>query len=188
MNFESILICTAISAIFIAVKSYFEYKTKKRELVEANDTKIKEINDWYSEVEEWEAEVQIRENNLALTLGSIQQSIVNQQQALFEINEKNRNFQDLMKANEEIVKRNNVYLFAIQTQEIQMIDQLKKLAGMISGILYGDEDNYPKMQSYLYDINLSIVDMEQSFQNRFKLSTRDFKNRDKAKGTDFSLN
>jgi hypothetical protein len=178
----------AVISIFFGIKSYLDYKTKKNELKERVEEMEQNYNSDYEELDKWSAEVAEREKAIVETCGNINQAMLQQQQNLSEMAIQKQNMDFLIKQNEGVVKRNNVYLLSIQAHEASLIDRYKEIARILSGMIYEGKDSFLEIQKYLLTINTGIVNMEQSFEQRFKMTPNEFKNTKKNGNTDFSLN
>lgn len=183
-----LVINVAVISIFFGVKSYLEYRGKKKEFSERRQEMEDNYNSDYEEINNWEKEVSEREKRIVETCEQINQSMYQQQQNLTEIMNQKANMDFLIKQNESVVKRNNVYLLSIQAHEASLIDRYKEIAGILSSMIYEGKDSFVEIQKYLLTINSGIVNMEESFQQRFKMTPHEFKNTKKNGSTDFSMN
>jgi len=184
-----ILVCNiAVASIFFGVKSYLDYKRKRKECEANYFYDCQELDREKVELNEYRTQVDERERNIMDAYSNMQQMVYQQQQNLSEIAIQKKNMELLINENKRVVKSNDVFLLAIQAEEAKQIDKYKEVAGILSGMIYEGKDSLVEIQKYLLTLNTGIVNMENSFRRRFKMTPNEFKNVQKNSNTDFSLN
>lgn len=145
------------------------------------------LNDYQQVLDDYREQLLDREQELDQKEMSIKTAYEFQGQEKLQLDMQAQNLIAILKNNEGILKSNQMYLYGIKEQMINMIDDYRKASKLMSKVLHGD-DNYEKNMDHLMDMNLKIVALEDHFISNFKMTPQQYRQNRKINSTDFSLN
>lgn len=145
------------------------------------------LNQYELSLEELKNELTLRQNELEQERMNLRSAYQIQGEERMQIDQQRQFITNVFQQNQQIVKKNQVYLYGIKEEMLATINDYRKVCKLMGKMMAGEEDG-EKRREHLVEMNLKIIALEDRFVSNFKMTPNQYKQERKINNTDYSSN